>query len=308
LSSSETIRAAPPPSGEFVRSRGPWRQALGRFRRRPVGVAAVVVLLAFAIVAVLTPRIAPYSGAQLFFEYLDHPQPPSFHGGHLLGTDVIGHDMLTQLLWAIRESMFGAVGCAAGATAIGVVVGAVAGYAGGALDAVVEWLVGVVVTVPALVVLILVVVYSAPVPLWAFPVTLALYLWTYVARAVRASVVSLRAREFVEAAHAAGASATRIVAGHLLPNTVGTVLVAATAVAGQAIVLIATADYFGLGNQQSDRPTLGGLVANAAKGTPSGYAPWWLYAIPAFTLGLLLVCLNFASDTLDDVLEPGRTR
>lgn len=269
----------------------------------------MLILLAFAVVAVLAPRIAPYSGARLFYEYLNDPQPPSLHGGHLLGTDVIGHDMLTQVLWAIRESVLGALGCAAGATVIGVVVGAVAGYAGGFVDGVIEWLVGVVVTVPALVILILVVVYSAPVPLWAFPVTLALYLWTYVARAVRASILSLRAREFVEAARAAGASGTRIVVRHLLPNTAGIVLVAATAVAGQAIVLIATADYFGFGNQQSDRPTLGGLVANAAKAMPGGgYAPWWLYVIPAVALGLLLVCLNFASDTLDDVLEPGRAR
>ena len=300
------ITTGAPSTEPSPRAHGPWRQAAARFRRRPLGIAAVLLLLAFVVVALLVPRIAPYSGAQLFFEYLNDPQPPSLHGGHLLGTDVIGHDMLTQLLWAIRESVLGGLGCAAGATLIGLVVGAVAGYAGGVVDALLEWVVSAVVTIPALVVLVLVVVYTAPVPLWAFPVTLALYLWTYVARAVRASFVALRAREFVEAAQAAGASAVRIVFRHLLPNTPGAVLVAATSIVGQSIVIIATADFFGFGNQQSDRPTLGGLVALATKGTPTGYAPWWLYVIPAVALGLLLVSVNFAADTLDDVLEPVR--
>ena len=125
-------------SGERVRSRGPWRQALARFRRRPVGVAAVLILLAFAVVAVLAPRIAPYSGARLFYEYLNDPQPPSLHGGHLLGTDVIGHDMLTRFSRRSASRCSGALGCAAGATVIGVVVGAVAGYAGGFVDGVIE--------------------------------------------------------------------------------------------------------------------------------------------------------------------------
>lgn len=267
----------------------------------------MLVLVAFAVVGFLAPRIAPYSGAQLFFEYLNDPQPPSLHSGHLLGTDVIGHDMLTQLLWAIRQSVLGALGCALGASVLGVAVGSVAGYVGGWLDAAIDWVVGLVVSIPALVVLVLVVVYTAPVPLWAFPATLALYLWTYVARAVRGSFAALRAREFVEAAHAAGASGLRIVVRHLLPNTVGVVLVAATSIVGQSTVIIATADFFHYGNQQSDRPTLGGLVANATRGTPSGgYAPWWLYVIPAVALGLLLVSVNVAADTLDEVLEPGR--
>ena len=268
----------------------------------------MLVVAAFAVVAGLTPDIAPYSGAQLFFEYLNKPQPPSLHSGHLLGTDVIGHDMLTQLLWAIRESMLGALGCAVGASVLGVLVGAVAGYADGALDAAIDWLVGVVVSVPALVVLVLVVVYTSPVPLWAFPATLALYLWTYIARAVRGSFAALRTREFVEAAHAAGASSLRIVFRHLLPNTAGTILVAATATVGQSTVIIATADFFGYGNQQSDRPTLGGLIANAANGTPTGDSPWWLYVVPAVALGLMLISVNFAADTLDDVLEPVRDR
>ena len=266
--------------------------------------AALLVVIAFALVAALAGSIAPYPAARLFIEYLNDPQPPSLHHGHLLGTDVLGHDFFTQLVFAIRESMTGALVCAGGATVIGVAVGAVAGYYGGIVDAIVGWLTGVVVTMPALAIVVLVAVYNAPIaPVW-FGVTLMLYLWTSIARVVRASFVSLRAREFVEAAHAAGASGLRVIVRHLLPNSLGPVIVGATATIGQSIVIIATVDFFNYGSQQADYPTLGGLVADATRGVGLAATPWWLYAIPSVVLGLLLVCVNFAGDTLDDAFNP----
>jgi len=306
LQADESIELADAPRRSGVRSHGPWRQAATRFRRRPLGVAALLVVGAFVVVAVIAPRITPYAGHELFFQFLGHPQPPSLHHGHLLGTDVIGHDLLTQLLWAIRESVLGGIGCALGATVIGVAVGGVAGYLGGVVDSALSWMTSVIVAVPAIVVLLIVVAEKSPLPLWAFPTVLALYLWTYVARAVRASFATLRTREFVEAAHASGASPLRIVFRHLLPNATGAVLVAATGIVGQSTAIIATADFFGYGNQQSDRPTLGGLISNAAVRSPIAPTPWWVWVVPIVTLGLLLVCVNFAADVLDDVLEPVR--
>lgn len=302
------IAAGLAPGESLVRSRGPWRQAASRFRRKPLGVFALLVVLAFALVAALADRLAPYPAARLFLEYLNSPQAPSFHHGHLLGTDLLGHDMLSQLLFAIRETMTGSLVCAAGATVVGVAVGAAAGYLGGAVDSAVGWATGVVATMPALALLVMVVIYEAPVaPIWQ-GLTLTAYLWIGVARVVRASFLSLRTQEFVEAAHAAGAGGLRIVLRHLLPNTSGPVIVAATSVIGQSVLLLATVDYFNLGAQQADLPTLGGLVANAAKGSSLTSTPWWLYAIPSVALGLLLVCVNFAGDTLDDALNPGARR
>lgn len=308
MDGTDVIAAGRSGAGAPARGHGPWRQAATRFARRPLGVLALLVVLVFVVVAFLAPYIAPYAGQQLFFEYLGKPQPPSLHGGHLLGTDVLGHDMSTQLLYAIRESVLGGLGAALGASAIGVVVGMVAGYTGGILERAISWLTSLAVTIPAIVVLLIVVVHRSPLPLWVFPATLALYLWTYVARAVQASFSTLRSREFVAAAHAAGASPLRVVFRHLLPNAVGSVLVAGTGIVGQSIALIATAVFFGYGNQQSDRPTLGSLISNAAKPSPltQTVAPWWLWVLPIVTLGLLLVCLNFTADTLDDALEPGR--
>ena len=95
MSSSDLTAAGPAPSGQHVRRRGPWLQAFARFRRRPLGVAALLVVIAFALVAALAGAIAPYPAARLFIEYLNDPQAPSLHHGHLLGTDVLGHDFLS---------------------------------------------------------------------------------------------------------------------------------------------------------------------------------------------------------------------
>jgi ABC-type dipeptide/oligopeptide/nickel transport system permease subunit len=311
LSGADLIAEAPAHRGVRIRRRGPWLHALARFRRRPLGLAALLVVLAYAIVAVFAPAIAPYSEYQIFFQYINDPLTPSLHGGHLLGTDVLGHDMLTWLLWSIRETVLVALEASLVAGLIGVFLGALAGYLGGALDAAVGWLTGAFVTVPALVIYLVVAIHYNPVPMWALPVTLGLCLWTYVAQAVRASLRTLRAREFVEAARAAGASAPRIVFRHLLPNAAGTVIIAATGVFGQSILIVATADFFGFAIGQFDRPTLGGLIANVAKVdqvVPGYVPPWWLWVIPIVSLGLLLVCANVTADTLAEVLDPTGSR
>jgi peptide/nickel transport system permease protein len=128
-----------------------------------------------------------------------------------------------------------------------------------------------------------------------------LYLWTAVARGVRASVVSLRGREFIEAAQAAGASDLRLMLRHLLPNSLGPVIVGTTSLVGQAIAIVATVTFFGYGTVQAEKPTLGSLIAQAV---PGGGTPWWLGWPPVAILVLLLVCVNFLGDTLDDALNP----
>jgi peptide/nickel transport system permease protein len=293
---------------ETVRPRGPWRQALSRFARHRLGVGALAILVVIFVVGFLADRLAPYPPDRAFLELINQPQPPLTHG-HLLGTDVIGHDFMSQLLFAIKESVVSALVCAFGATVIGVVVGGLAGYYGGTLDAIVSWLTGVVVSVPAVAVLLLVVIFRWPVSPFEFGLWLMLYLWTSIARVVRGAVSSLRAREYVEAAHAAGASSLRVMLRHLFPNTAGVVIVAATSLIGQSIVIVATVDYLGFGTEQAEMPTLGSLVADAARGTGGNafavvQAPWWTYVFPAIVLVLMLVCINFVGDSLDDALNP----
>jgi ABC-type dipeptide/oligopeptide/nickel transport system permease subunit len=307
LSGTDLTAERPASGAERVSRRGPWLQAAARFRRRPLGMFALLVVVAFVVAAGFAGTLAPYAPGQIFIDFVNRPQAPSLHHGHLLGTDGIGHDELSQLLYALRASVMGGLVCAAGATAIGTLVGALAGYVGGLVDAAINWLIGVVVTMPALAVVVLVVVYNLPLaPIW-YGVTLMLYMWTTIARVVRSEVVALRRREFVEAAHAAGASPLRVIARHLLPNAAGSVLVAATATIGQSILIIATVDFFDYASGDISNPTLGGLVSQATHGLglASRASPWWLYAIPSIALGVLLVCVNFAADSLDDALNPG---
>lgn len=296
---------------DSVRPKGPWRQALTRFRRRRLGIVALALLLAIFVLGALASTLAPYPPSRSFLEFINKPQPPFTHG-HLLGTDVIGHDFLSQMLFAIKESVVSALTSAFGATVIGVVIGALAAFYGGWFDAIVSWLTGVVISVPAVAVLLLIVIFRWPVPPFEFGLWLIIYLWTGVARVVRGTILSLRGREYVDAAHASGASSLRVIARHLIPNSAGTIIVAATSLIGQSIVIVATVDYLGFGTEQSETPTLGSLVADAARGTGGNAfagvaAPWWTYVFPAVILVLMLVCVNFLGDTLDDALNPRTT-
>ena len=290
---------------------GPWRRALTRFRRRPLGVAALVVFLAYCVVAVFARKIAPYNIGVADMQLFQHPKSP-LYPGHVLGTDVFGHDFLTQTLVGIRYTMESALACAAICTVVGVVVGAVAGFYGGWLDAFIGWSTGVVAAIPAIVVLMVVLVWSK------YPVTplgnglwLTLVLWAPVARVVRSTVRSLRHTEFAEAARASGASSLRILVRHLLPNASGQMIVAGTSLVGQEIVILATVNYLGYSVEQTDAPTLGGLIAQGTRSpslmlTPGWTASdlWWLYLIPVLFLAFLLLSIVFLGDALDDALTP----
>jgi peptide/nickel transport system permease protein len=288
----------------YLRRRGPWRQAASRFRRRPLGLAAAAFLLFLALVGLLAPQLAPYDPGRAFIEFINRPRP-LFSEGHILGTDVIGHDFASQMVFAIRESVISSLVCVVGATLFGTIVGLLAGYYGGLLDSFVTWISSTIFSVPAVAVLLLVVIFSSwPVTPTAFGFWLMLYLWPGIARVVRGSVVELKGREYVEAAHAAGAGSLRIIFRHLLPNSAGPLIVAATSLVGQSIIIVATVDFLGLGTVQAEKPTLGSLIADAARGTGFTAAPWYLYLFPAVALMLLLVCVNFVGDTLDEALNP----
>jgi len=290
---------------------GPWLQALRRFRRRPLGIVAAIVFAAFVVVAVFAGTIAPYAAGQEFLQFIQRPQAP-LTAHHLLGTDILGRDFLTQVVFAIHQTVLSGVVCAVGSAAVGVVVGALAGYYGGWFDSIVTWSTGVVVAIPAMALLVIVLVWSKnPISPLEDGLWLAAVLWTGVARVVRASVLSLRSLEYVEAAQSSGASSLRILVRHVLPNVTGPIVVATTSLVGQAVIIVATVDYLGYSFDQAEKPTLGGLVADAAHSTSmllTGPAPlsalWWLYVFPAALLVLLLMSVAFLGDALDDALNP----
>ena len=307
----EAVASAGSGSMEETVRRGPWRQAAGRFRRRPLGVAALAFVLVLLVVGLLAPVLAPYQVGQIFVELVSRPQKP-LAPGHLLGTDPLGRDFLTQLLWAVRETTVTGFFCAGLATALGVVLGVLTGTVGGALEAAVASLSRVIVAVPAIIVLGYV---STREPTLLSPfqnaLWVALVLWPGVARVVAANVASLQGREFVEAAHAAGASRPRIVVRHLLPNLSGPIVVAATSLVAQGVVVVATVQYLGFSANQSNSPTLGGLVADATRAQQLVLSQavdlggiWWLYVFPSALLVALLLAVTFLGDVLDEALNP----
>jgi peptide/nickel transport system permease protein len=291
--------------------RGPWRQAAARFWRRPLGVAALAVVALFFLVALLAPLIAPYAVGQISLELIQHPQSP-LAAHHLLGTDVLGHDYLTQMLFAVRGTMLSAFLCVLLAVPAGAVIGLLAGYFRGPFETASSFVMQVVVAVPAIAVLGFVSTrYKFLLTPFQNALWLALLFWPSVSRVVAASVGSLQHSEFVEAAHASGGSTTRILFRHLLPNVSGPIVVVATWIVAQAIVVVATVQYLGYSFNEAHQPTLGGLVADGTNapamilsGSVGLDAVWWLYVLPTVALVVLLLSVTFLGDALDEALNP----
>jgi oligopeptide transport system permease protein len=295
--------------------RGLGARAARRFLRNPVGVAAFALLLLVLGAGALASVLAPsgWQGIDLSPSVIHHA--PELAGGHLFGTDWVGHDVLVSTLYGIRTTERVALGAAVLATLVGVVTGALAGYFGGWLDAFVMRVGDLATAFPAVVFTLGALVYFGQ----AYPHVLILifggFMWVGVARVVRAHVASLREHEFVEAARALGGSDLRILFRHLLPNVGGTVAVAATALVGQIVLIDATVEFFGYGLPSSVAPSLGNLVADVVRfkfGLSNDPAVaglgWWTWVFPAIVLGVILVCLNLLGDAIDAALNPWAAR
>jgi peptide/nickel transport system permease protein len=280
-----------------------------RFARRRVAVTALVVLLAILLVGLLAPVLVGGGADEIDLAHVKHA--PSFD--HLFGTDNVGRDVLERTVYGVRTTAEVALAAAALATIFGVLAGLVTGFFGGWLDAGVMRLGDLVTAYPAIVFTLAAFVYFRPV----WPHTLVLvftaFMWATVARAVRADVVRLRETEFVEAARALGASNSRIIWRHVLPNILGTVVVAATSLVGLVVLVDATVEFFGFGIPEAVQPSLGNLVADTVKfqfGQASnsdvgalGFG-WWTWFFPGLVLVLILVCVNLVGDALDEALNP----
>jgi peptide/nickel transport system permease protein len=216
--------------------------------------------------------------------------------------------MLVRTLYGVQTTEKVALAAALLATLVGVVAGAIAAYFGGWLDVVLMRLADLVTALPAVLLVLAVIVYLNE----AYPSNLILLfgaiMWAVVARVVRAHVASLRVAEFVEAARAAGASDLRIVFRHLLPNASGTILVAATALVGQIVLIDATVEFFSLGLPSAIVPSLGNLVSDVVQNrftnNPFPNTGWWVWVFPCAVLVLILVCVNLVGDALDAALNP----
>lgn len=309
MSAAGTAAGAQEQPGTELRFR---RLALRRLLRQPVTLAAVGVLLALVVLGELAPVLAAHGWNAIDLSGSAQNRPPTLGWPHLLGTDNIGRDTLQRTVWGLHYSVQTAFVAGLAAALVALVVGALAGQRGGWTDAVLMRVADLVTGFPVLVLLIAAFVWLRPVSVWKATLVFALAMWPFAARVLRARIASLGAEEYVQAARALGASELRILLRHLLPNAAGTVVVAATSLVGQIVLVETTAEFFGFGVTSTTRPTLGNLIGEAVAGgmaaTNSLGLGWWTWATPTAALVALLAAVNLIGDGLDVALNPRASR
>ena len=303
-------------SGVEVKARSQWAYARIRFFRHRLAVVSLVLLLLAGIIAIVPGVFAPYGYDEIPFtdpaKIIENPnivvesinQPPTTREWHLFGTDQLGRDYLSRVIFGIRTSLSVAFFVAILSTLIGTAIGAVAGYYGGLVDNLLMRFTDLILTLPGLAVLLTAAAFFGA----GDPVKVALILsflfWTGIARIVRGVFLSLREKEYVEAAKAAGASDARIIVRHMIPNTVGPIVVNATLVVAAAILTEAALSFLGFGIQPP-HPALGSLIN---EGQGEGTKLWWLVTFPGAVIVVIALAINFVGDGLRDALDPTQRR
>ena len=272
-----------------------WSDAFYRLRRNKAAMFGGFILILLIVVAILAPWIAPYS-----YSYQDltlGASPPSFE--HLLGTDVLGRDLLSRILYGARISLLVGFVATAVALIIGVSWGIVAGYAGGRVDSIMMRIVDVLYGLPFIIFIILLMVIFGR-NLWLLFGAIGAVEWLTMARIVRGQVIGLKNQEFVLAAKAMGVSNFSMFRRHLLPNILGPIAVYATLTIPQVMLLEGFLSFLGLGIQ----PPMSSWGTLIKDGVESMEEYGWLLIYPGITFTITLFALNFFGDGLRDALDP----
>jgi peptide/nickel transport system permease protein len=275
-----------------------WQLARRKFFQHKLAMTSLVILSLVFLAALFADFIAPYD-----FAATDVPNRslgPTLEAQHYFGTDKIGRDYFSRTLYGTRTSVYVAFIVAGLSTAIGAVIGGIAGYYGGAIDNILMRMTDLFLTVPFLAILLVLSAFLGAGSPVRVAVILGLLFWTGLARIVRGEFLSLREKEFVEAAKVLGASDKRIIFRHILPNTMGPIIVNATLTVAAAILVEAALSFLGFG-VQPPFPALGVLIA---EGQDSLTTLWWLATFPGLTIVLIALCINFIGDGLRDALDP----
>ena len=280
---------------EVMKSSNLWIDALHRLFANKVALFGASFVIILILLALLTPLIAPY-------EYDFQNRALSASGpsaSHLLGTDYLGRDLLTRMLYGSRISLMVGFIATAVALIIGVSWGIIAGYLGGSVDAWMMRIVDALYGIPFIILIILLMVVFGRNLILMF-MAIGAVEWLTMARIVRAQVTSLKRTEFVLSAQAMGVKEISIMTRHLLPNTLGPVIVYATLTVPQVMLLEAFLSFLGLG-VQAPMSSWGLLIRD---GAVSMEESWWLLVFPAGVFSMTLFSLNFLGDGLRDALDP----
>jgi ABC-type dipeptide/oligopeptide/nickel transport system permease subunit len=264
--------------------------------RRPLAIVGAVVVAIWVLVAIFAPLLAPSAPLTLGDSLL---QGPSAH--HLFGTDELGRDVLTRVLYGARISLPVAALLVLLSLVIGGVLGGVAGYFGSWVDALIMRIVDLVFAFPAIVLALVITAVLGP-SLQNAVLALVVVSWPTYARVVRGLVLAVGGSEFVQATRLLGASAPRALMRDVLPNVIGPVVVLVTLDFGNAILLLSALSFLGLG-AQAPTPEWGSMVAEGTQ----YFQQWWIGTFPGIAIFTVVLALNFLGDSLRDALDPRST-
>ncbi len=269
-----------------------------RFMANRLAVVSLVILVLMFVACYALPPLLPYSHTDIDFYALQTPPGPQ----HWFGTNAIGQDVLAQVLRGMQKSLLIGVCVAVISTVIAATVGSIAGYFGGWRDRALMWVVDLLLVVPSFILIAIITPRtknSANIALLI--VLLAGFSWMVSSRMVRGLTMSLREREYVQAARYMGVPSRRIIARHILPNVASILIIDTALNVGVAILAETGLSFLGFGVQPPD-VSLGTLIAD---GTKSATTFPWVFLFPAGVLVLILVCANLTGDGLRDALDPG---
>jgi peptide/nickel transport system permease protein len=268
-----------------------WR----RFRRNPLALFGLTVLILLGISAIFAPALAPFDPNEV--NPYDALQPPN--RVHWLGTDDLGRDVLSRLLFAGRVSLLVGVGSATIAVLIGTLLGALAGYYGGLVDRLIARFIDTMLSLPVVPLALVISAFTQITPL-RLTLILAAVSWMGVARLVRGEFLELRSAQFTDAARSTGASNLRIIFVHLLPNAISPIVVAATLLVAYAILIESALSFLGFG-LQPPTASWGNMLYNAQRYLRNAA---WLAVFSGVVITLTVASINFVGDGLREAIDP----
>ena len=276
------------------------QSVIRRFKYHKAGVVSLVIVAVIIVLSVLAPFISPYDPNAINPEF---SAPPS--AAHLLGTDSIGRDMLSRLLYGTRVSLLVGFLATVLSTGIGVILGLIAGYFGGIVDMIIMRFTDMVMSFPYILLILVAGAIFEP-GMWNIILILGFVDWPGVTRLVRGNVMALKEQDFVKSSMIAGMPQSYIMASDILPNTVAPILVFATSVMAISILDEATLSFLGMGVQPPDA-SLGNLLNGAESITVLTQMPW-MWLSPGLMIVVLVICVNFIGDALRDAMDPTTIR
>ncbi|OBW94850.1 peptide ABC transporter permease [Gallibacterium salpingitidis] len=282
---------------ETVEGRSLWQDARRRFFRNKAAVASLIILFFIVLFVVFAPMLMPFSYDDTDWAMMTNP--PDFESMHYFGTDSSGRDLLVRLAIGGRISLLVGIAGALIAVIVGTLYGATAGYIGGKTDAILMRILEILYSFPFMFFVILLVTFFGQNILLIF-VAIGMVSWLDMARIVRGQTLSLKRKEFIEAAIVCGVSSRQIVWRHIVPNVLGVVVVYASLLVPGMILFESFLSFLGLGTQEP-LSSWGALLNDGSKSMEA--APW-LLIFPALFLVITLFCFNFIGDGLRDALDP----